>query len=232
MIPTPITLAGERLLLDPRGGAVWPAQAALVVADLHLEKGSAAARRGRLLPPWDTAATLERLALMIRAHRPRHVLCLGDSFHDGEGRARMPDADAARLAALEQEAAFIWLAGNHDGGELENLALGPITLRHIAVAGWIGGEISGHYHPRARVAATGTTIARPCFATDGQRLILPAIGAYTGGLELGDAAFRPLFPRGGQAFLLGRDRLFSFRFATGRSSRDEAEPMLWETLSG
>lgn len=227
-----IHLAGERLLLDPMGGAFWPARSALIVADLHLEKGSAAARTGRLLPPWDTATTLERLAALIRRHRPARVLCLGDSFHDGEGRARMAAANTARLAALEQKAEFAWLAGNHDGGELDAMALGPVTLRHIAVPAWRGGEISGHYHPRARVAATGTTIARACFATDGQRLILPALGAYTGGLDLTDPAFRPLFPRGGRAFLLGRERLFSFRFGDKVPRRNSTEPDLWEVGLG
>lgn len=225
-------LAGELLLLDPLGGVWWPSERLLAVADLHLEKGSAAANGGRLLPPWDTAATLERLGLLIRRYTPGRVLCLGNSFHDGEGRARMASGDAARLRDLERRAAFVWVAGNHDGGRIEELAIGAIAFRHIAQPGCKGGEVSGHYHPKARVPAAGTTISRACFATDGQRLILPALGAYTGGLELGDPAYRPLFPRGGRAFLLGRERLFSFRFGGMANRRSPPDATLWDSASG
>ena len=229
MNAAPLHLGEERFLLDPLGGAWWPAARVLAVADLHLEKGSAAARAGRLLPPWDTTATLERLGLLIRRYAPAQVLCLGDSFHDGEGRARMTPADATRLAALEQRADFVWVAGNHDGGRFEELAIGPVVFRHIARAGWKGAEISGHFHPKARVPAAGTSISRACFATDGERLILPALGAYAGGLDLGDPAFRPLFPRGGRAFLLGRERLFSFRFGGMARRRSTPDPGLWDS---
>lgn len=228
MSAAPVHLRGERFLLDPLGGAWWPAERVLAVADLHLEKGSAAARGGRLLPPWDTAATLERLDLLMRRYTPTRVLCLGDSFHDGEGRARMVPADGRRLAALEQRAAFVWVAGNHDSGPLEELVIGPVAFRHIAQSGWKGIEISGHYHPKARVPAAGTSISRPCFATDGNRLILPALGAYAGGLDLGDPTFRPLFPSGGRAFLLGRGRLFSFRFGGVEKRRATPDPGLWD----
>lgn len=231
MSAAPIHLAGERFLLDPLGGAWWPAERALAVADLHLEKGSAAARGGRLLPPWDTAATLERLGLLVRRYAPTVVLCLGDSFHDGEGRGRMAVADAARLAELERRAKFLWVAGNHDGGPVEELTIGPVRFRHIALPGWKGAEISGHYHPKARVPAAGTSISRPCFATDGARLILPALGAYAGGLELGNQAYRPLFPRGGRAFLLGRERLFSFRFGGMANRRFTPDAGPWENAS-
>ncbi len=240
MSAAPLHLAGERMLLDPLGGAWWPAERILAVADLHLEKGSAAARGGRLLPPWDTTATLERLGLLIRRYAPALVLCLGDSFHDGEGRGRMAAGDVARLRELERRAAFVWVAGNHDGGRVEELAIGAVVFRHIAEAGWKGAEISGHYHPKARVPAAGTVISRACFATDGQRLILPALGAYTGGLEIGDPAYRALFPRGGRAFLLGRERLFSFPFGgrsggrlggmANRGSPPDAPP--WDSASG
>ena len=231
MSAAPIHLAGERLLLDPLGAAWWPAERVLAVADLHLEKGSAAARGGRLLPPWDTTATLERLSLLLRRYAPARVLCLGDSFHDAEGRARMAATDAARLAELERRAEFVWVAGNHDGGCVEELAIGPIAFRHIAEPHWKGAEVSGHYHPKARVPAAGTSISRACFATDGARLMLPALGAYAGGLELGDPAFQPLFPRGGRAFLLGRERLFSFRFGGMARRRSSPDPGLWDNAS-
>jgi uncharacterized protein len=143
----------------------------------------------------------------------------------------MAAGDAARLAQLERHADFVWVAGNHDGGSFEALAIGRILFRHIAEPGWKGAEVSGHYHPKARVPAVGTTISRACFATDGQRLILPALGAYAGGLELGDPAYRPLFPRGGRAFLLGRERLFSFRFGGMANRLSTPDAGLWESAS-
>jgi len=220
MTAAPIHIAGERLLLDPSGVLVWPEQHLLAVADLHLEKGSAAAVRGRLVPPWDTRVTLERLALALRHWRPRIVVALGDSFHDGDGHARLAAADAARLAALTAQARFVWVLGNHDplpapgiGGEAAaEFRLGPLRFRHIAEPR-TAGEISGHFHPRATVPTRAATVARPCFVADARRVILPAFGAYTGGLDVRHPEIIRLFPRGGRVFLLGRERLYSFALA-------------------
>jgi DNA ligase-associated metallophosphoesterase len=220
----PIHLAGERLMLDPAGALFWPAAGMLVVSDLHLEKGSSYARNGQLLPPWDTHATLDRLTLLLRRYQPSIVLTLGDSFHDAEGSRRLPTGELARLRAMTEAHRFIWVQGNHDptppdglGGEwVEAFATTTLTFRHQAKSG-AEGEVSGHHHPKAAVPARGTSVSRPCFVTDSRRLLMPAFGTYTGGLDVRDPAISRLFPRGGRVFLLGKERLFSFTLGTLRS---------------
>ena len=214
-----VHMQGERLMLDPAGAVFWPGKRVLAVADLHLEKGSAAAAKGSLLPPWDTRATLDVLAGLLRRYRPAVVIALGDSFHDAKGAARLLPADAARLNAMAMSTDFVWVLGNHDpvpqglrGESVAEWGDGKLVFRHIAVAGGTG-ELSGHYHPKASVPVRGTVVTRPCFVTDGRRLMLPALGAYTGGLDVRDGAIRSLFPAGGRAFLLGKERLFSFPMA-------------------
>jgi hypothetical protein len=214
----PVHLAGERLMLDPAGALFWPATGLLAVSDLHLEKGSSYARRGQLLPPWDTHATLDRLTLLLRRWQPRLVVALGDSFHDTDGAGRLPPGELARLKAITQAHRFIWVQGNHDpapprgvGGEwMEAFASTTLVFRHQAAAGATAGEICGHHHPKAAVPAHGASIIRPCFVADARRLMMPAFGAYTGGLDVRDPAIARLFPRGGRVFLLGKERLFSF----------------------
>lgn len=225
MTAAPVHLMGERLLLDPLGGVVWPAGGLLAVADLHLEKGSACAARGQLVPPWDTRATLDRLAALVRRWRPRTVVALGDSFHDARGSLRMAPGDAARLRALTEAAAFVWVLGNHDpappgglGGQAADVwTAGPLVFRHQAEHG-AQGELCGHHHPKASIATRGGGVTRPCFVADARRLMLPALGAYTGGLDVAHPAIAGLFPRGGRAFLLGQDRLFSFTLAQASAS--------------
>jgi DNA ligase-associated metallophosphoesterase len=221
MSAAPIHLAGERLMLDPAGALHWPARKLLAVADLHLEKGTSGARHGNLLPPWDTKETLDRLALLVRRYRPEILLALGDSFHDTEGAARLPPAEVARLAAMAAGRRLVWVLGNHDpdapaglaGESMAEFALDGLVFRHEAVPGTVAGEISGHFHPKARVPARAADISRPCFVADGRRVILPAFGAFTGGLDVRDHAISRLFRRGGRVFLLGRERLFSFPLA-------------------
>ena len=223
MTAAPVHMAGERLMLDPAGAAFWPAQAALIVADLHFEKGSAAAAKGRLLPPWDTHATLDRLAALLRRYRPKTVVALGDSFHDTGGAGRMQKADAERLAVMAKERDFIWVSGNHDPCPPEGFAglcvaewrCGNLLFRHQAMPGKVSAEICGHHHPKAQVPVRGAVVTRPCFVFNGTRLMLPALGAYTGGLDVRDPAIGGLFPRGGRVFLLGGDRLFSFALPGG-----------------
>jgi len=208
---------GERLMLDPLGAVWWPAAGLLAVADLHFEKGSAAAARGQLVPPWDTRLTLDRLGLLLRRWQPRTVVALGDSFHDAHGAARMAPGDAARLRAMAEAARWVWVLGNHDpqppaglpGIASQIWAEGPLTFRHEAQPGATG-ELCGHHHPKAAIATRAGTVTRPCFVTDPRRIMLPAIGAYTGGLDVANPAIARLFPRGGRAFLLGQERLFSF----------------------
>jgi DNA ligase-associated metallophosphoesterase len=227
----PLHLAGERLMLDPSGAVFWPARNMLIFADLHLEKGSAAAGRGRLLPPYDSRTTLDRMATLLRRYSPAHVLALGDSFHDAEGAARLQPADQARLASMAQSTSFIWVLGNHDPSLPDSLpgqvaaswSDGPLHFRHaaeeaVAKAGGAEAEICGHHHPKATVPVRGASVTRPCFVTDGhRRLMLPAFGAYTGGLDIGDAAIASLFPRGARIFLLGRERLYHFHIGRPRA---------------
>jgi DNA ligase-associated metallophosphoesterase len=213
----PIHLGGERIMLDPAGFAAWPAERLLAVADLHLEKGSHFATRGMMVPPYDTRETLERLALGLRRWKPAKLVLLGDSFHDAKGCSRLAPADAATLGRLLQGIETVWVLGNHDpvppeglpGTAAEEWKLGPLTFRHIAKPGATA-ELSGHFHPKATMPTRAGGVTRPCFLTDARRLLLPAFGAYTGGLDITDPAVAALFPRGGRAFLLGQGRLFSF----------------------
>jgi len=225
----PIHLQGERLMLDPAGALFWPATRLLIVSDLHLEKGSSFARRGMLLPPWDSKVTLDRLALLLRHWNPRIVVALGDSFHDPEGAGRLAPPDLARLQAMTRGVDFIWVLGNHDpeppegvGGRfLDEMTAGPFVFRHQGVPG-ASGEISGHHHPKAAVPARGTQVTRPCFVADPHRVVMPAFGAYTGGLDVQHPSITKLFPRGGRVFLLGKDRLFSFPLSDARTGRAPA----------
>lgn len=208
------TLAGESALADAEGVLVLPGQSALVVSDLHFEKGSAFARTGQLLPPYDTRATLQRLAGAVALHTPDCVVALGDSFHDMWADARMDAGDRAALKALVASIArWVWIEGNHDpqppadlGGEIRHeLKLGPFVLRHEPQAGAAPGEIAGHLHPCAKVRGRGRSVRRRCFATDGERLIMPAFGAYTGGLNICDPAFAACFGRIPDALVMGRE---------------------------
>lgn len=222
MTAAPIHVAGERLMLDPAGALLWPEQGLMAVSDLHLEKGTAFARQGMLLPPWDTRATLDRLTLLLRRHRPRIVVALGDSFHDRAGAGRLPAAEVARITAMTAAARFVWVLGNHDpepamqlGGDwVDEFSLGGLIFRHEGNATGsrpeLSGEICGHHHPKAAIAVRGGTQSRACFVTDTRRVMLPAFGAYTGGLDVTHPEIARLFPRGGRVFLLGRERLFSF----------------------
>jgi DNA ligase-associated metallophosphoesterase len=213
-----LTLNGAALLADLSGAISWPAQRLLAVADLHLEKGSAFAVRGRLLPPYDTAATLGRLEAAIGTHRPETVICLGDSFHDIGAAGRLGALDARRLAGLTQAVDWIWIAGNHDpappallgGRSMSEFRLGPLVFRHIAERGPVAGEVSGHFHPKAGFSWRGRHIGGRCFIGDGRRLILPAFGAYAGGLDVRHPAIAALFGRSARVHILGRNRLHSF----------------------
>jgi DNA ligase-associated metallophosphoesterase len=215
----PIALAGVALVADLAGALYWPEQSLLVVADLHLEKGSSFARRGIMLPPYDTAETLAALAPLLARYAPRTVIALGDSFHDGEGPQRLAVSDRASLRALQRGRDWIWIAGNHDpdpvmavGGDCATtVTVGPITFRHEPSADAPEGEIAGHLHPQARVSSRGRSLRRRCFASDGRRLVMPAFGAYTGGLNVRHSAFTRVF--GALAYtahMLGERRLYAF----------------------
>lgn len=213
-----VTVQGAALVATTDGALVWPAESLLVVADLHLEKGSAYAERRVFLPPYDTAATLARLGRLIARHAPRRLVFLGDTFHDARAEARLAFADREKLTGLLARREAVFIAGNHDpkapfdlaGDAMAELAIGPLTFRHDPRETPAPGEIAGHLHPVARVAARGRSIRRRCFVGDGTRLILPALGAYAGGLNVRDPAFRPLFRDGFTAHVMGDERVFAF----------------------
>lgn len=223
-----VRIMGEACVLRT-SGALWViAHNTLIAADLHLEKGSAYAARGQMLPPYDSAATLTRLEAEIAALDPARVVLLGDSFHDTRAIGRMAPDDRAQLDRLAAARDWFWLEGNHDrvalgedlpgltGTVVETLSLGALRLVHEPQPGDQPGEVAGHLHPAARVAAHGRGVRRPCFVTDGVRLILPAFGAFTGGLDVRDPAIAGLFAEPPMAGALGRDRVHALAWETLR----------------
>ena len=215
---THVQVAGVDLLADFFGALFHEGERVLLVADLHLEKGSSFARRGMMLPPYDTAATLAKLTAVVSRYAPRKVIALGDSFHDREGAARLNAADRDALARLQAGRDWIWLAGNHDpvppagvgGDTFAEWHLGPLTLRHEPAPGRAVGEIAGHLHPLAIVMGTSGAVRRRCFVSDGARCIMPAFGSYAGGLNFRHPAFAGLLTGGRRiAHALGRDRVYA-----------------------
>ena len=198
-----VRVMGLEVQLLPSGGLWIEAERTLVCADLHLEKGSAYAARGQLLPPYDTRETLRRLAADTEAHSPARIVLLGDTLHDMQAHGRIGDSDAESLRQLARGRTLTWVVGNHDpegpgdlpGETAAELSILGLTLRHEPQPGDWPGEVSGHLHPCARVVGQSRSVRRRCFITDGRRLILPAYGAYAGGLSVRDVAFAGLFAR-------------------------------------
>ena len=196
-----LRLAGARVVCRPSGALWLEAARALIVADLHLEKGSAYAARGQLLPPYDTRETLDRLDGEITAQAPAMIVLLGDTFHDASARSRLAADDLVRLNRLAERVRLVWISGNHDHAGLDGLrgeiaphaSLAGLSLVHEPAPVPARGEIAGHLHPKARVATRGRAIDRRCFATDGNCAIMPAFGAYAGGLSIRDPAFTSIF---------------------------------------
>lgn len=215
-----ISLSGMAATLDRSGAMYLADEDTLLVADLHFEKGSSFARHGMLLPPYDTRETLAALRDVIGRFAPRTVIALGDSFHDVGGPERLGDEERETLMRVQSSRQWIWVTGNHDralpetiGGEIvSEIVVGALTLRHEPAEGAVA-EVAGHLHPVGKVVMRGRGVRRRCFLTDGRRCIMPAFGAYAGGLNACDAAFKPLFPEGFTAHLIGTDRIF----AIGRS---------------
>lgn len=197
-----VALANVEVMLR-WSGALWlEREGALVVADLHFEKGSSyAARFGQMLPPYDTRETLDRLDREIALLSPARLIFLGDSFHDGDGEARLAPDDYRRLEGLAAGRELVWAVGNHDadgpralpGDVVDEAELAGLALRHEPTPGVQLGEVAGHLHPAAKVSSGRGVVRRRCFVTDGQRLVLPAFGAFTGGLNILDEAFSNLF---------------------------------------
>lgn len=204
MIETPqLLLNGETLTPDPLGALYWASRETLIVSDLHFEKGTSFAMRGVMLPPYDTRTTLMRIEALMRRYQPKRAISLGDAFHDRAAEARMDEEDAARLEALTRAADWLWILGNHDpapparfaGASAQEEAIGRLIFRHEPEECAAPGEVAGHLHPCARVVSEGRVLRRRCFATDGARLVMPAMGAFTGGLNLLDSAFARILPQ-------------------------------------
>jgi len=206
-----IALARTRVELRPSGALLWPEQSLLCVGDLHLGRAERHARDGgELLPPYESLDTLDRLEAEISALNPRRVICLGDSFDDLAAAQNLSGEVLARIGRLAAGRLWTWIAGNHDPGPVElpgthlaELRLGLLSFRHVALPRLApdSGEVSAHFHPKARLTRRGARIARRCFLADGQRVILPAFGTYTGGLDARDRAFDALMGSGARAFL-------------------------------
>ena len=221
----PFSFGGHAFFALGAGALFWPARRALVVADLHLEKASWFARWGQLLPPYDSLATLAALEALIAATGAGEVWCLGDSFHDVDGCARLPVAARDTLAGLAGRAAWTWIIGNHDpvlgsglvdrcGGQVvEEAVVDGLVLRHEAIADDPRPELSGHFHPKLRVRVRGKQVARRCFVATGCKLILPAFGSLTGGLDAGHPEIIRAVGRGAEALVPVADRLLRFPLA-------------------
>jgi DNA ligase-associated metallophosphoesterase len=190
----PFSFANEEMALAGGQALYWPRERALLVADLHLEKASFYARFGQMLPPYDSRETLGRLADAVRKTGARRVFCLGDNFHDSGGAARLEPHAAGMLAVLTRATDWVWISGNHDQGQvpsgtaLAELELGGLLLRHEAVPGETRPELSGHFHPKLKIVARGRSVVRPCAVVSESKLILPAFGALTGGMDAADPA--------------------------------------------
>jgi len=217
----PLSFAGHDFLADPQGALWWPSERALLVADLHLEKASWYARLGQFLPPYDSQATLSALTEIVDQTGAERLFCLGDSFHDKFGCDRLPDVARAMLLALTSRLDWTWILGNHDpgfadhcGGRLmEEVAIAGLILRHEADPADPRPELSGHYHPKLRLQLRGKQVSRRCFVASGAKLILPAFGALTGGLDAGHQEIMRKVGRPAAALVPVKDRLLRFPLA-------------------
>ena len=219
-----IEFAGYTIIADISGALYIPDEKILVVADLHFGKGMRLAAGGALVPPYDLQATLHRLEKLIRSYRPETIVSLGDGFDDLDSLNRLSATDRHHLITITNSTNWIWISGNHDptpvseaGGDTMNeLKIAKLTLRHEANHDEREAEISGHFHPKARVTVRGRSQVRRCFVTNGTRTILPAFGSYTGGLDVTDPAISGLFGSSFDALVLGDRKLY--RISSARLS--------------
>ncbi len=214
----PLSFAGHDFIALPQAALFWPSRRALLLADLHFEKASWFARLGQMLPPYDSAATLDAVEALVAATGAREVWCLGDSFHDSGGAARLPADVRARIAALTQAVDWIWVTGNHDarmdqgiGGRiLVEAQVDGLILRHEADPTESNPEVSGHFHPKLRLSLRGRNVSRRCFVRGQGKLVMPAFGALTGGLDAGHDAIRKAVGARAEALVPVADRLLRF----------------------
>lgn len=214
----PFSFCSTDFLALAQGAVFWPARRALLVADLHFEKASWFASVGQMLPPYDSIATLSDLTALIATTGAEEVWCLGDSFHDANGIERLPERARSMLRALTRATRWTWITGNHDaafddalGGRIVGEAhVDGLTLRHEANPADSQPEISGHFHPRLRLMLRGRRVARRCFVTSPTKLILPAFGAFTGGLDAADPAIIGAVGTPAMALVPVADRLLRF----------------------
>ena len=220
--PEPVTIPFAGLELVPHtSGALWVAEyRALLVADLHFEKASSYAARGVHLPPYDTRATFKLLKKVCADFKPKEIISLGDSFHDDDARSRMDDEIIADLRTFAKTYDVTWITGNHDeappvdigGNIVSEIQLGPLALRHLPTGGLpLFPEIAGHLHPVAVVSQRGKRLRRRCFIANESRMVMPAFGTFTGGLDIRSEPFQELYQkRDFSAWLLGRDQVYRF----------------------
>ena len=220
------SFAGQDFAALGAGALWWPARCALIVADLHLEKGSWFAKGGQMLPPYDSMATLADLTALVTACAPRELWCLGDSFHDAAGCERLPLQAQAMLRALTDQLDWVWITGNHDAGFGENgivemcggriveeAVVDGVVMRHEADPSEARPEMSGHFHPKLRVLVRGRNVARRCFVASATKLILPAFGSLTGGLDAGHPEILRAVGLSARALVPVADKMLSFPLA-------------------
>ncbi|MFM9940671.1 MAG: ligase-associated DNA damage response endonuclease PdeM [Hyphomicrobiaceae bacterium] len=212
-----ITVCGKQFVADMSGALFWPGEKTLIVSDLHLEKASSFAVRGQMLPPYDTRETLQRLAEAIDRYDPARVIALGDSLHEPAAADRIGAEDLQILHILQEDRQWVWVTGNHDreigdrlgGSVVEAMLIGGLKLQHEPQTSQVTHEIAGHLHPAARLSVYGHTVRRPCFVGNGRRLVVPAFGSLTGGLNVLDPAFEPLFGLDGiRVWMLGQEGVY------------------------
>jgi DNA ligase-associated metallophosphoesterase len=215
------SFGGHALMALPEGALFWPSRRALLIADLHLEKASWFARLGQMLPPYDSVATLTDLTALVESTGAAEIWCLGDSFHDRFGCERLPERPREMLTALTGATRWTWITGNHDAGLLdhcggriaEEAEVEGLVLRHEADPAELRPELSGHFHPKLRVSHRGRLVSRRCFVATERKLILPAFGSLTGGLDAAHPEIvRAVGPRA-EALVPVADRLLRFPIA-------------------
>jgi len=209
------------LMALPQGALFWPSRRALLVADLHLEKASWFARLGQMLPPYDSIATLSDLSAIAASAGAGEIWCLGDSFHDSAGCDRLPAAARALLTDLTSRTRWTWIVGNHDpgiadhcgGAIMEEAEVDGLILRHEADPAETRPELSGHFHPKLRITHRGRQVSRRCFVATETKLILPAFGSLTGGLDAHHPEIVRAVGTGAQALVPVQDKLLRFPIA-------------------